>query len=152
MTIILSIIFFFLLLESTMKVFSKLRKKIKLSIAKKKAPTLPLAKTTPFKPIKKDDLYEEPYVEQNESDFNFCLGLFSIFEGSTPDKQEDLYEREFNWETDCEYCEELLEDCSCDHQHESHRDINFGFNCDCEEDPPKKSTGLLDFDSFNVFR
>ena len=132
MTIIFSTIVFLVLLESTMKVFSRLHKKIKLLIAKKKVPTLPLAKTTPFKPIKKDEtfeLYEESYVKQKESDFNFCLGPFFIFESATPNKQEDLYEREFNWETDCEYCEELLEDCSCDHQHESHRDINFGFNC-----------------------
>lgn len=28
-----------------------------------------------------------------------------------------------NWETHCEFCGELLEDCQCDHQHESRRDL-----------------------------
>ena len=39
-------------------------------------------------------------------------------------KRKTLKKNTFNWETDCESCEELLEDCECDWQDNSKEDIS----------------------------
>ena len=86
----------------------------------------------------------------------------SLFSGLGEDeykKQDDGYEDDldYSWETHCEFCGELLEDCVCDHKHESHEAIGL-WDCGCEEEDglglaetDNKKDGLLDFDEFRSF-
>lgn len=65
---------------------------------------------------------------------------------------------DYSWETHCEYCGELLEDCECDYKHESHEAIGLDY-CDCDDEDDgwnegsrdDDRNGLLDFDEFNSF-
>lgn len=76
------------------------------------------------------------------------------------DYEYDMYEDdEYDWETHCEYCEELLEDCECDYRHESHEAIGL-WDCGCDEEDDDwgasgrdddDHNGLCDFDKFSSF-
>lgn len=67
------------------------------------------------------------------------MGLFSfLYELTKPSKKKiNNNDDELNWETHCESCGELLEDCECDWQEQSKQDINQEYLDD------------LDFDEMN---
>ena len=74
--------------------------------------------------------------------------------------EDDAYgdDPDYSWETHCEYCGELLEDCVCAHRHESHRDVGL-LDCGCDEDEgdglglsnrnDDEKSELFGFDKFN---
>ena len=104
-----------------------------------------------FSSLREEEKTDEPTVGLSLLFSNLALG------------REDAYEDDpdYAWETHCEFCGELLEDCECDHRHESRRDLNFGF-CDCEEEDcddfsggfesPKPKKRLTSFDNFSSFQ
>lgn len=69
------------------------------------------------------------------------MGLWSFFLGSNKKREEKC-----NWETTCESCGELLEDCECDWKHLSRQDISM---LDFGEDKNERSGTSFDrLDSF----
>ena len=50
--------------------------------------------------------------------WSFLLGL------SKPTNKRKQQKSRFSWETHCESCGELLEDCECDWKHQSKQDIS----------------------------
>ena len=115
---------------------------------------------------------EEEFDEVEEIDeTDVALGAFALY-GLLSDRHEDEdydkkdgYEddEDYSWETHCEYCGELLEDCVCDHRHESHEAISL-WDCDCDDDDDDDDNGwgssrdddddrdgLCDFDEFSSF-
>lgn len=67
--------------------------------------------------------------------------LFGFSKPKNKKKQQD-----FNWETHCESCGELLEDCTCDWQAQSKQDISQSFWGE-----NKKENNKTSFDEFNSF-
>lgn len=89
----------------------------------------------------------------DDPDFDFFENIL-IFERQSKERKQKRNEPhdEFNWETHCEYCEDFLEDCDCDHRHESHEAISL-YDCCCEDDhnDDDKHGGNCSFDKFNSF-
>lgn len=118
------------------------------------------------------DEIEEDFDEVdnvNEMDAAFALAAFDfisndlyMYENYDNDVDKDEYDDdEYDWETDCEYCEELFEDCECEYRHESHEAIGlWDCGCDDEDDDSRDSSGrnndrrkgLCDFDKFSSFK
>lgn len=102
-----------------------------------------------------DDETDDADADETDDALSF---LFSNWSGDRSDAYED--DPDYSWEMHCEYCGELLEDCECDHRHESRRDVNFGF-CDCGDadcddyeggnSGQNSSKRLADFDRFSSF-
>ena len=114
---------------------------------------------------------EEEFDEVEEIDeTDVALGAFALHcllsdrhEDEDYDKK-DGYEddEDYSWETHCEYCGELLEDCVCDHRHESHEAISL-WDCGCDDEDDDDNgwgsssrddddrDGLCDFDEFRSF-
>ena len=82
-----------------------------------------------------DDEFDEDYEDELEEDDEqlsledlfviAMLGAHSIY------KERDKSDDEFDWESQCESCEEELEDCDCDDKHESRQAL--GWDCDCDD-------------------
>lgn len=58
-------------------------------------------------------------------------------------KKKDKKEKHNDWESHCEFCGDPLEDCRCEHKHESRRDSGFSIHDDDDED---------DYSYFDDFR
>ena len=140
----------------------------------------------PFVPLHKEEVVEFDFddefideVEDIEEDFDeveeidetdvalgaFALhGLLSDYHEDEDCDKKDGYEDDddYSWETHCEYCGELLEDCVCDHRHESHEAISL-WDCVCDDEDDDDNgwgsssrddddrDGLCDFDEFSSF-
>lgn len=97
--------------------------------------------------------------------------MFTKHKDEEDEEDEDNFyedDPDYSWETHCEYCGELLEDCVCDHRHESHEAISL-WDCGCDDDDDWGSSGrdnddgwgsssrdddrdgLADFDEFRSF-
>ncbi|MBQ8319718.1 MAG: hypothetical protein IJX81_02460 [Clostridia bacterium] len=129
------------------------------------------------------DEYEEEYDTEEMEDFNgdmdideedailMGLAVHDMFTKHKDEEDEDNFyedDSDYSWETHCEYCGELLEDCVCDHRHESHEAISL-WDCGCDDDDDWGSSGrdnddgwgsssrdddrdgLADFDEFRSF-
>ena len=62
--------------------------------------------------------------KQTQPSFNFYN--HRVVKTKKQSKCEDNFNEDYfdyEWETNCEYCGELLEDCECDHHEESEYDI-----------------------------
>lgn len=114
--------------------------------------------------------YENEYDSEETGQFNedididekdamlMGLAVHDMFVKQKDKKGKDsFYEdtSDYIWEAHCEYCGELLEDCVCDHRHESHEAIsscNRGFDGGwgfSRRDDDRD--GLADFDEFRSF-
>lgn len=66
------------------------------------------------------------YFDNDENkDVNDIFSFLDFFDSPPKKKKKDYYEDydDYSYDTHCEYCGELLEDCTCDHQDESRRDL-----------------------------
>lgn len=70
-----------------------------------------------------DDDYDEEDAEKAKLLVDAALLGLAFRKTSKKKNKKD------NWETDCEFCGDLLEDCRCDHQCESRHDIGW-WDCD----------------------
>ena len=114
---------------------------------------------------------EEEFDEVEEIDeTDVALGAFALHSMFSDKNDEEEYgkddgyedDEDYSWETHCEYCGELLEDCVCDHRHESHEAISL-WDCGCDDeddddngwgssrDDDDDRDGLCDFDEFSSF-
>lgn len=139
-----------------------------------------------FVPLHKEEVVEFDFddefideIEDIEEDFDeveeidetdVALGAFALHTLLSDQHEDEDYDKDdgyeddddYSWETHCEYCGELLEDCVCDHRHESHEAISlWDCGCDDEDDDDKgwgssgrdddDRDGLCDFDEFRSF-
>lgn len=76
-----------------------------------------------------------------------------FFETRKKPKDSDLQFEDFDysWETHCEYCGELLEDCACEHQRENREDIGLYDYDDEPNDTHNNCNGRTGFDKFRSF-
>lgn len=76
-----------------------------------------------------------------------------FYEQQRKPKDSDLQfeDPDYSWETHCEYCGELLEDCECDHQRESREDIGLYDYDDEPNDTHNNRNGQTGFDKFRSF-
>ena len=115
---------------------------------------------------------EEDFDEMEEIDeTDVALGAFALHTLLSDRHEDEDYDKDdgyeddddYSWETHCEYCGELLEDCECDHRHESHEAISL-WDCGCDDDDDDDDggwgssrdddndrDGLCDFDEFSSF-
>lgn len=71
--------------------------------------------------------------EDNDDTEKENLLISAALLGTALNKKPPKKKKENNWETHCEFCGELLEDCRCEHRRESRRDTGL-WDCDDEED------------------
>lgn len=138
-----------------------------------------------FNPSHKEKVFEFNYddefideIEDIEEEFNeveeidetdVALGAFALHSLLSDRNEDEDYDKDdgyeddddYSWETHCEYCGELLEDCVCDHKHESHEAISL-WDCGCDDEDDDDNDwgssgrdddrdGLCDFDEFRSF-
>lgn len=90
-----------------------------------------------------------PDRKRDLNDDDEALEEFIVLDRIMKEEQNgvDLKTDEFVWETQCEYCEELLEDCECDHKRESRADLGWSAD-DCSDRDNERKKGRLSFDKF----
>ena len=105
---------------------------------------------------------EDEFEELDDEELAFgTLVLHELLSDRHEDEDKnDGYDDDYSWETHCEYCGELLEDCVCDYKHESHEAISLR-TCGCEEEEDDDwgsskrddddQDRLCDFDEFRSF-
>ena len=71
------------------------------------------------------DISNEDVSQSDWNDDDQIVNDMIVMEMMEEEQERDDFKMDsFNWETDCESCEELLEDCECDWQDISREDIS----------------------------